>query len=214
MQTGGAMGDGMPLAVGAAVAAPDRPVVALIADGCAMYTPTALWTQAREQLNVTTVILDNHSYAILRQEWNYYSRRPGTGDPDTNPQFDLTNPAIDFVRLAESFGYPPPRHDRRGTHRTTGQRPRRTRPTPHPGCDPARCLTTGRTLDRRVGDPTFRAQPVPTVQAASNAGRWGRGARGPSETHRRESSAHRPAMALAASGSPARRLLLTCIALR
>ncbi|MDW3846966.1 acetolactate synthase large subunit [Micromonospora sp. BRA006-A] len=106
MQTGGAMGDGMPLAVGAAVAAPDRPVVALIADGCAMYTPTALWTQAREQLNVTTVILDNHSYAILRQEWNYYSRRPGTGDPDTNPQFDLTNPAIDFVRLAESFGVP------------------------------------------------------------------------------------------------------------
>lgn len=106
MQTGGAMGDGMPLAVGAAVAAPDRPVLALIADGCAMYTPTALWTQAREQLNVTTVILDNHSYAILRQEWNYYSRRPGASDPDTNPQFDLTNPPIDFVRLAESFGVP------------------------------------------------------------------------------------------------------------
>ncbi|RIV40288.1 acetolactate synthase large subunit [Micromonospora radicis] len=106
MQTGGAMGDGMPLAVGAAVAAPDRPVVALIADGCAMYTPTALWTQARERLNVTTVILDNRSYAILRQEWKYYSQRPGARDPDGNPQFDLGSPAIDFVRLAESFGVP------------------------------------------------------------------------------------------------------------
>ncbi|MCO1596893.1 acetolactate synthase large subunit [Micromonospora sp. RHAY321] len=106
MQTGGAMGDGMPLAVGAAVAAPDRPVVALISDGCAMYTVAALWTQAREKLNVTTVILDNRSYAILRQEWKYYSRRPGAGDPDSNPLFDLADPAIDFVRLAESFGVP------------------------------------------------------------------------------------------------------------
>ncbi|MFI6262481.1 acetolactate synthase large subunit [Micromonospora sp. NPDC051006] len=106
MQTGGAMGDGLPLAVGAAVAAPDRPVVALEADGCSMYTVTALWTQAREQLNITTVILDNHAYAILRQEWAHFSRRPSAGGPDANPLFGLADPAVDFVRLAESFGVP------------------------------------------------------------------------------------------------------------
>ncbi|MGV9982192.1 acetolactate synthase large subunit [Micromonospora wenchangensis] len=107
MQTGGAMGDGMPLAVGAAVAAPDRPVVALEADGCAMYTVTALWTQAREQLNVTTIILNNQAYAILRQEWQYFgSRPPSAGAPDSNPLLDMSNPAIDFVKLAEAFGVP------------------------------------------------------------------------------------------------------------
>ncbi|MFC5926882.1 acetolactate synthase large subunit [Micromonospora vulcania] len=106
MQCGGAMGDGMPLAVGAAVAAPDRPVVALESDGCALYTVTALWTQAREQLNVTTVILDNHAYAILRAEWAYFTRSPGPENPDSNPMFDLTNPTIDYVKLAEGFGVP------------------------------------------------------------------------------------------------------------
>ncbi|BCB78865.1 acetolactate synthase large subunit [Phytohabitans flavus] len=106
MQTGGAMGDGLPLAVGAAVAAPDRPVVALEADGCAMYTGTALWTQAREQLNVTTVILNNHSYAILRQEWGHFDNRRGVTTPDTKQLLDLSNPAIDFVRLAEAYGVP------------------------------------------------------------------------------------------------------------
>ncbi|WP_433132346.1 acetolactate synthase large subunit [Micromonospora sp. CA-240977] len=107
MQTGGAMGDGMPLAVGAAIAAPDRPVVALEADGCAMYTVTALWTQAREHLNVTTIILNNHAYAVLRQEWRYFaSRPPAAGAPDSNPLLDISNPAIDFVKLAEAFGVP------------------------------------------------------------------------------------------------------------
>lgn len=106
MQTGGAMGDGLPLAVGAAVAAPDRPVLALVADGCAMYTLTALWTQVREQLNVTNVILNNRSYAILRQEWKYFSNRPSSVDPGGNPLFDLANPQIDFVGLASAFGMP------------------------------------------------------------------------------------------------------------
>ena len=107
MQTGGAMGDGMPLAVGAAIAAPDRPVVALEADGCAMYTVTALWTQARESLNVTTIILNNRAYAVLRQEWQYFaSRPPAAGAPDSNPLLDMSNPAIDFVKLAEAFGVP------------------------------------------------------------------------------------------------------------
>ncbi|MFG1866698.1 acetolactate synthase large subunit [Micromonospora arborensis] len=106
MQTGGAMGDGLPLAVGAAVAAPDRPVVALVADGCVMYTATALWTQVREQLNITNVILNNQAYAILRQEWGHFSKRPGLASPDSNPLFQLANPQIDFVALANAFGMP------------------------------------------------------------------------------------------------------------
>ncbi len=66
--TGGAIGFGLPAATGAAVAAPDRPVLCLQADGSAMYTLQALWTQAREGLNVTTVVLANRSYAILNME--------------------------------------------------------------------------------------------------------------------------------------------------
>ena len=66
--TGGAIGIGLPLATGAAVACPDRRVICLQADGSAMYTVQALWTQAREGLDVTTVILYNRSYAILKQE--------------------------------------------------------------------------------------------------------------------------------------------------
>ncbi|MEW2427287.1 thiamine pyrophosphate-dependent enzyme [Micromonospora sp. NPDC047644] len=60
----------------------------------------------RERLNITNVILDNHGYAILRQEWGYVSQRPGPANPDTNPLFDLTNPQIDFVGLATAFGMP------------------------------------------------------------------------------------------------------------
>src|SRR4029453_17348579 len=67
---GGAIGMGLPLATGAAVACPDRRVVALEADGSAMYTLQALWTQAREGLDVTTVVLNNRSYAILNLELN------------------------------------------------------------------------------------------------------------------------------------------------
>jgi acetolactate synthase-1/2/3 large subunit len=101
---GGAMGEGLPLAVGAAVAAPDRPVIALEADGCAIYTISALWTQAREGLDITNVILNNRSYAILRQEWHHLGT--GSSDPHTNKLLDLTHPDIDFVRLAEAFGVP------------------------------------------------------------------------------------------------------------
>src|SRR5262249_58644426 len=65
---GGAIGKGLPLAAGAALACPDRPVLALEADGSAMYTISALWTHAREQLDITTVIFSNRSYAILTME--------------------------------------------------------------------------------------------------------------------------------------------------
>src|SRR5262249_43457954 len=65
---GGASGQGMPLATGAAVACPDRPVISLQADGSAMYTLQSLWTQAREGLDVTTIMCSNHAYAILDLE--------------------------------------------------------------------------------------------------------------------------------------------------
>jgi acetolactate synthase-1/2/3 large subunit len=101
---GGAMGEGMPLAIGAAIAAPDRPVIALEADGCAIYTLSALWTQARERLNITNVILNNRSYAILREEWHHFGS--GSSDPHTNKLLDLSGPDIDFVGLARAFGVP------------------------------------------------------------------------------------------------------------
>ena len=66
--TGGAIGFGMPASVGAAVACPDRPVINIQADGSAMYTVQALWTQARESLNITTLICNNNRYDILQTE--------------------------------------------------------------------------------------------------------------------------------------------------
>ncbi|MEV0122774.1 acetolactate synthase large subunit [Streptomyces sp. NPDC050703] len=102
--TGGAMGQGLPLAVGAAVAAPGRPVLALVGDGASMYTPQALWTQAREGLDVTTVVFDNRSYAILALELQAVgavSAGPGAGR-----LLDLSGPPLDFVSLARGMGVP------------------------------------------------------------------------------------------------------------
>ena len=102
--TGGAIGQGLPVATGAAVACPERPVVCLEADGSAMYSLSALWTQAREELNVTTVILNNSCYAILRMEL----QRVGvaeTGDKAAE-LLDLSRPNIDFVALATGMGVP------------------------------------------------------------------------------------------------------------
>jgi acetolactate synthase-1/2/3 large subunit len=102
--TGGAIGQGLPVAVGAAVACPDRRVLALEADGSAMYTISALWTMAREQLNTTVVILDNGAYAILRIEL----QRVGAdvGSRAAEELFDLTRPRIDFAALGTSLGVP------------------------------------------------------------------------------------------------------------
>ncbi|MBC7639511.1 MAG: acetolactate synthase large subunit, partial [Rhodoferax sp.] len=102
--TGGAIGQGLPVATGAAVACPDRPVVSIQADGSAMYTITALWTQAREQLDVTTVICDNGAYAILDGELE----RVGAvgGGARARRLLDLTEPALDFVALATGLGVP------------------------------------------------------------------------------------------------------------
>lgn len=102
--TGGAIGQGLPVAVGAAIAAPHRPVIALQADGSAAYTISALWTMARENLNVTTVLINNSAYAILRLEL----ARVGAegGGPKANDLLDLSRPNMDFAKIAEGFGVP------------------------------------------------------------------------------------------------------------
>ena len=102
--TGGAIGQGLPLAVGAAVACPDRKVIALHGDGGAMYTCQALWTMAREQLDVTTIILNNGSYAILNIELMRVGvQNPG---PKALSMLDLTNPGINWTQISEGMGVP------------------------------------------------------------------------------------------------------------
>jgi acetolactate synthase-1/2/3 large subunit len=102
--TGGAIGQGLPLAAGAAVACPGRPVIALEADGSAMYTISALWTYAREQLDITTVIFANRSYAILGMELQRTGAAPGGQAART--LLDLSRPTLDFTALAEGMGVP------------------------------------------------------------------------------------------------------------
>jgi acetolactate synthase-1/2/3 large subunit len=100
--TGGAIGLGMPMAVGAAVACPTRKVINLQADGSGMYTLQALWTQAREKLNVLTVIWANRSYKILHNEFS----NVGAGQPGdkASSMLSLDNPALDWVSLAKGMG--------------------------------------------------------------------------------------------------------------
>ena len=100
--TGGAIGIGPPLATGAAVACPDRKVICLQADGSAMYTIQALWTQARESLDITTVILNNRSYAILKGELaNVGAKNAGR---TAHAMMELDRPALDWVSLARGMG--------------------------------------------------------------------------------------------------------------
>ena len=100
--TGGSIGQGMPVATGAAVACPERKVVCLHGDGGAMYTLQSLWTQAREGLDVTTVIFANRSYAVL----NFELSRVGAEavGPKALAMLDLHDPELDWVRLAEGMG--------------------------------------------------------------------------------------------------------------
>jgi acetolactate synthase-1/2/3 large subunit len=102
--TGGAIGAGLPLAVGAAVAAPDRKVISLNGDGAAMYTVQALWTLARENLDVTVVVFANNSYRILNIEMT----RTGAGEagPQAAKLLGLGDPPIDWVPLAKGLGLP------------------------------------------------------------------------------------------------------------
>jgi acetolactate synthase-1/2/3 large subunit len=102
--TGGAIGQGLPCATGAAVACPDRRVIAFQADGSGMYTQQAFWTQAREQLNVTTLLCNNRSYRILQVEL----ARAGITEPGRKAKSltDLSNPDINWTNLARAMGVP------------------------------------------------------------------------------------------------------------
>ncbi|MEA2678536.1 MAG: acetolactate synthase large subunit [Candidatus Binataceae bacterium] len=102
--TGGAIGQGLPCATGAAVACPDRKVIAFQADGSGMYTLQALWTQARERLNVTTLICNNRRYRILQVEL----ARAGVTEPGSKARSltSLGNPEIDWSQMAAGMGVP------------------------------------------------------------------------------------------------------------
>lgn len=101
--TGGSIGIGIPLSTGAAIARPDRPVITLQADGSAMYTIQGLWTQAREGSNVTTIILANRAYEILKSELHNVGAQPGE---DALSMLNLDRPELDFVALARGMGVP------------------------------------------------------------------------------------------------------------
>ncbi|MFZ0868382.1 MAG: acetolactate synthase large subunit [Candidatus Sulfotelmatobacter sp.] len=102
--TGGSIGIALPLAVGAAVACPNRKVLCLSADGSGMYTLQALWTMARQGLNVTTVVFANRDYAVLKREFSYL----GVGNPGarTLDMFEIGRPDLDWVQLAKGMGVP------------------------------------------------------------------------------------------------------------
>ncbi len=101
---GGAIGEGMPMALGAAIACPDRKVINLQADGSGMYTVQALWTGARENLDVLTIVWANRAYRILRGELaNVGAENPGRKAHD---MLSLDNPALDWVSLAKGMGVP------------------------------------------------------------------------------------------------------------
>jgi acetolactate synthase-1/2/3 large subunit len=107
--TGGAIGQGLPNAVGAAIACPDRRVIAFQADGSGMYTVQSLWTMARENLDVTVVICANRQYRILKVELARADiTQPG---PAARSLTDLNPPVLDFVSLAKGLGVPAERVD-------------------------------------------------------------------------------------------------------
>jgi len=153
--TGGSIGQGMPAATGAAIAAPDRPVLSLEADGSALYTIQALWTQARERLDVTTVLINNAAYAILRMELaRTRAGEMGAGQTGTGPgeraarMLDLSAPTPDFTQLSTGLGVP------------------------------ARRVTTAEELDRALREAYAEPGPhlieaiVPPVIPPPSAGAW------------------------------------------
>jgi acetolactate synthase-1/2/3 large subunit len=99
---GGSIGTGMPLAIGAAVACPDRKVVCLESDGSGMYTLQSLWTMARERLNVAIVLFNNRSYEILKGEFN--SVGAGEAGQKATDMLEIGRPDLDWVKLADAQG--------------------------------------------------------------------------------------------------------------
>jgi acetolactate synthase-1/2/3 large subunit len=101
---GGSIGFSTPVATGAAVACPDRKVICMVGDGSAMYTLQSLWTQARENLNVLTIVFANRIYQILRGEFDGV----GAGEPGQRAldMLKIDRPALDWVSLAKGMGVP------------------------------------------------------------------------------------------------------------
>src|SRR6266536_455625 len=101
---GGSIGFSTPVATGAAVACPDRKVICMVGDGSAMYTLQSLWTQAREGLNVVTIVFANRIYQILRGEFDGV----GAGEPGQRAldMLRIDNPTLDFVAMAKGMGVP------------------------------------------------------------------------------------------------------------
>ena len=103
-QTGGSIGWGLPAALGAAIACPDRKVVCMEGDGSAMYTIQALWTMAREQTDITVVIFNNRKYSILEMEFGRTGARGGIPGPSAASMLDISSPDMDFVAMAQGMG--------------------------------------------------------------------------------------------------------------
>lgn len=104
MNMGGSIGFAPPVATGAAVACPDRKVLCITGDGSAMYSLQALWTQARERLDVTTIVYSNRTYQILQMEFaGVGAGQPG---PSARAMMDIGNPDLDWVKLGEGMGVP------------------------------------------------------------------------------------------------------------
>ncbi len=103
---GGGIGQGMPGAVGVKLARPEQPVIALIGDGSAMYTIQSLWTAAHHGLHVIYIILSNQSYRILKYNMNRYRRSLKNPSSELFPAMDLTDPPLDFVKIAAGHGVP------------------------------------------------------------------------------------------------------------
>jgi acetolactate synthase-1/2/3 large subunit len=102
LPTGGSIGYALPCATGAAIACPDRKVIVLESDGSGMYMPQALWTQAREQLDILTVVFANRTYQILRNEMGNVG--VAADGPRALALTDIGNPRIDWISLARTFG--------------------------------------------------------------------------------------------------------------
>jgi benzoylformate decarboxylase len=101
---GGGIGQALPGAIGAKLAHPDRPVIAMSGDGSALYTIQALWTAAHHKIPVGYIIIHNRAYRILKINMDIYRKRFGLPGDGPYPHTDLTDPDLEFVKLAEGFG--------------------------------------------------------------------------------------------------------------
>ena len=102
--TGGSIGQGLPVAVGAAIACPGRKIINPESDGSAMYTIQSLWTMAREQLDVTTIMFNNRAYRILQGEMKSVGMT--VAGPKADAMLRIDQPTLDFVQLAQGMGVP------------------------------------------------------------------------------------------------------------